>query len=224
MGGETSFDRHVLREWVDAHKKKGKNQTWLAATIGKSEAAVSQWLNGKDNPNVDSVVSIAQATGIPLNRLLGVVDPDRAGEVAWIPLFGSVQAGPNGDAGDQVQIVEGEWSRGGYNVPESLIKRRRRGSVIGCVVVEGDSMEPFPLSGDIVLVEVARKWEDARNGDMVIVDLTGSGEYVVKRLAPIKGDVRNKLLVSANGKYDPIIVRKCMRIFGVVVAIHRPMI
>ena len=48
------------------------SQSELAKIVDKDRATVNRWIHGRADPNVDSLVAIARATGISVDYLLGL--------------------------------------------------------------------------------------------------------------------------------------------------------
>lgn len=51
-------------------KQSGLSQTELAAAIGVTQGAVSQWEMGASKPSLDNLVSIAKALGCKVDDLI----------------------------------------------------------------------------------------------------------------------------------------------------------
>jgi len=213
-------------------KKKFLESDWnyaaLAAECGVNKSSINLYFNGKQKSiGSERFLALCRALDFDMDTFIeqgGSLDVGEAAPGAeWLPVLGNVQAGPDADWGDSVQIGEGSGAQRGYNVPESMVQRRRKGSKMGCVSVQGDSMEPFLMEGDIVIVEQCLDLGAARKRDVVVVDLTGAGEYAIKRLTRFE-EGGHRWLVSSNNKYDPILVRRAMRLFGIVVGVYRSMI
>lgn len=56
-----------------------RSQDWLAAQVGKTQAAVSKWINGRNEPDVDTVFALEAVLGLTpgeLSAYLGYVPVD----------------------------------------------------------------------------------------------------------------------------------------------------
>lgn len=49
---------------------KGLNQTSLAKAVGVHQSRVSLWLQGRNNPDLPSAISLARALGVTVDSLL----------------------------------------------------------------------------------------------------------------------------------------------------------
>jgi transcriptional regulator with XRE-family HTH domain len=53
-----------------------RSQAWLAKAVGRDQGAVSKWINGRNEPDVDTVFAIERVLAVPpgeLSRHLGYV-------------------------------------------------------------------------------------------------------------------------------------------------------
>lgn len=112
-----------------------------------------------------------------------------------------------------VRMVRGEISAGGGLLPDNTIEMRvafrrdwiqRKGdpSNMSIIRVQGDSMEPTLMSGDIVLVDHGRNFIDPWGG---IYALVSDSRIMIKRLQVLShiGKIR---VISDNQKYEPYVV------------------
>lgn len=56
-----------LREWLD---QSGTSQKSFAESLGVTQAAVSQWIGGKQSPRPATLKAISQHTGLSIDELL----------------------------------------------------------------------------------------------------------------------------------------------------------
>lgn len=56
-----------LRQWLD---RSGTSQKSFAETLGVTQAAVSQWIGGKQSPRPATLKAISQHTGLTIDELL----------------------------------------------------------------------------------------------------------------------------------------------------------
>lgn len=54
---------------------KGLKQRDLALMLGKSEAEISRWMRGTHNFTIDTLISIEQALGSPILKVVGQEEP-----------------------------------------------------------------------------------------------------------------------------------------------------
>lgn len=58
---------HALEQYL---AKKDLSQDQFGKQLGVSQASVSDWLRGINNPSIDSLKKIAAITGISIDKLL----------------------------------------------------------------------------------------------------------------------------------------------------------
>ena len=197
--------KHIGARIRRAREAKGMSQAKLAALVGVPSQSISAWERGEVVPGAKNILRLAEALGVSVDWLLTGQGRDASApsDVAWVPVYEGVPAGPPYDPGDPdaVELVP---------VPRSWA-----GRVFG-VRVRGDSMEPTIKAGDTVIVAVDVAWDD---GDVVLVRLDG-GEYTLKRLRKRDGVV---MLIPDNPSYEPIVVERDRDagVVGVVVAVLR---
>jgi len=56
-----------IRSWL---KDKDQTQAQLAKSVGVTEGAISQWLNGHSRPSLDNIRALSQQTGISVDALI----------------------------------------------------------------------------------------------------------------------------------------------------------
>jgi transcriptional regulator with XRE-family HTH domain len=54
---------------------KGLKQKDLALMLGKSEAEISRWMRGTHNFTIDTLITIEQALGSPILKVVGKEEP-----------------------------------------------------------------------------------------------------------------------------------------------------
>ena len=91
----------------------------MAADLGVSHATVSRWLSGKDVPSPQSCRSLAEYSGVPVEKVLSIVGhlppPNDSSPAEW-PEFREYVLGKYGDALDEDLVL----------LIEDLIERRRK--------------------------------------------------------------------------------------------------
>lgn len=124
-----------------------------------------------------------------------------------------------------VRQVNGKISAGGGTMPDNSIDvkaafrrdwiKRKGGKPdrMSLIKVDGDSMEPTFLSGDLVLVDHGRNSVPSRGG---IYAIAIDDEIMIKRVQPISPD--KLLVISDNKQYPPFeIARDQVQINGKVI-------
>lgn len=178
---------------------KGWRQIDLVRATGFTDSQISSWYNGRYRPNGEAMSKIAKALGVTVEYLLGKEEISEAKltlpEFKEIPVIGKVAAG--------VPIEEQEDIIGTVVTDKNVFALR----------IKGDSMSPWIMDGDIVLVH---QQENANDGDIVIARV--EGEVTCKVL---KKNAYGVTLVPFNAAYAPFIYTgqqaEDLRILGKVV-------
>ena len=187
------------------------SQKELASALDVAQSAVGNWESGARQPNLDRLRKLASFFEVPVGYLLGAEerpasDPDRH----RVPVLGYVRAGLPLTAEELVLGYE-DVSREIADAGDHFALR-----------VQGDSMEPYLLSGDVVIV---RQQEDVDSGDTAVVLIRGE-DATVKKL--VKHD-NGVALVASNPKYEPLFFTAeevdslPVRVLGKVVELRRRM-
>ena len=200
--------------------KKMKNDAALARLLGVKPAIISNW-RARGTIPYEVVFSICEQDGVTLDYLINGRGPVYAGEVlegaAPLESFpppkgeevgeGQVAYTPERDEFVYISQVLGRISAGWGRVPENTVDvkvafrrewMRRKGDPNGMVLikVDGDSMEPTLISGDVVLIDRNRNYMDPQGG---IYALTLDEIIMIKRVQVLADKVR---IISDNPKYD----------------------
>lgn len=107
--------------------------------------------------------------------------------------------------------VKGEIGAGGRLIPDDIVEMKvafkkdwiqKKGDSqhMSLIRVQGDSMEPTLVSGDLVLIDHSRNYVDSRGG---IYAIAIEGEIAVKRIQVLLPSRRLKI-ISDNNRYDPM--------------------
>ncbi len=151
---------------IDLIAKKKISAARMSSDLGFSSGLFSQWKSGKQVPSVEKLKKIAAYFHVSVDYLLGNSpyqnSEDEAiarmgavqyeGEGVPIPIIGTVRAGFNGLAYEELEGYE----YADVTNPDNYFYLR----------VTGDSMEPRIFEGDLVLV---RKQPDVDDGDIAVV-------------------------------------------------------
>lgn len=193
-------------KWADENKLKCRE---LAEKIGISSQAITNWKT-RGIPS-GKWQSVAKIMSIPVEVLTASGDDFsiRSGKAMMLPLISSVHAG--------------EWtgvSDATYEEYVPVLAKCSKDSF--CLTVEGDSMRPTFLDGDIVAVDPAVM---PRPGDVVVAIKCGDGEATLKRYRAIglndRGDEVFEL-VPDNEMYASYRSDQArLQVIGVVVSFQR---
>lgn len=198
--------RQNLKYYMNA---RGIDQAYIVNKLGLTASTISDWVNGKKYPRVDAMQRLADLLGVTIADLTddqNARTPLPAGlspvRVRRIPIIGHVAAGVPIMAEREYEEYEDDT----YGIACDYVLR-----------VEGDSMEPRILDGDVVYV---RQQPDVDDGQIAVVGVDDSVTLKVVYHMP-----RGLQLVSLNPKYKPMIYTRdntdYLAIIGKAVAFKR---
>ena len=182
-----------------------------------SKSHLSQYVNGKSNPNNEKIFLLSKVFGVTEAWLLGYNVPryerientgPQTPQGLKIPVLGTVAAGIPISAVEEILDYE--------EVPQSW---KNQGEFFG-LRIKGDSMKPDINHGDTVIV---RKQSTANNGDVVITLVNGD-DVTCKKFEKLDNGI---ILISNNSEYSPMyfsneeVVTKPVVILGRVVELRR---
>lgn len=202
-----------------------KSQTGIANVLGIQPASVSGSKKRGLFP-IEWAFRIAQKFGLSTDWIL-------TGEGPEIRIEGTYQkASPLNNPFDMVQLAKARLNAGGGSVvlseefKESYAFRKEWISRIATnkrnlflIAIEGDSMEPTILDGDIVMIDKGRN--EIRTGKIYAIGV--SDTIMIKRLELLPNS--QVKIISDNQTYSPYIIDgKELRIIGQVVWFARELI
>ena len=182
-----------------------------------SKSHLSQYVNGKSNPDNKKIFLLSKVFGVTEAWLLGYNVPryerientgPQTPQGLKIPVLGTVAAGIPISAVEEILDYE--------EVPQSW---KSQGEFFG-LRIKGDSMKPDINHGDTVIV---RKQSTANNGDVVITLVNGD-DVTCKKFEKLDNGI---MLISNNSEYSPMyfsneeVVTKPVVIIGRVVELRR---
>ena len=182
-----------------------------------SKSHLSQYVNGKSNPDNEKIFLLSKVFGVTEAWLLGYNVPryerientgPQTPQGLKIPVLGTVAAGIPISAVEEILDYE--------EVPQSW---KNQGEFFG-LRIKGDSMKPDINHGDTVIV---RKQSTANNGDVVITLVNGD-DVTCKKFEKLYNGI---ILISNNSEYSPMyfsneeVVTKPVVILGRVVELRR---
>ena len=165
----------------------GIKQIDLAQRLNVGQNTISNWENGKTEPDAESLQVMATIFGVSIDYILGhsMVRNSEGSKGTTIPDLGDVAAGIPIEA--ITDIVDYE---------EIDADLARTGEFFG-LRIRGSSMEPRMKEGDIVIV---RQQDTADTGDTVVVLVNGDSATVKK----IKYGADGITLLPTNPAFDPL--------------------
>ena len=182
-----------------------------------SKSHLSQYVNGKSNPDNEKIFLLSKVFGVTEAWLLGYNVPryerientgPQTPQGLKIPVLGTVAAGIPISAVEEILDYE--------EVPQSW---KNQGEFFG-LRIKGDSMKPDINDGDTVIV---RKQSTANNGDVVITLVNGD-DVTCKKFEKLDNGI---ILISNNSEYSPMyfsneeVTTKPVVIIGRVVELRR---
>ena len=182
-----------------------------------SKSHLSQYVNGKSNPDNEKIFLLSKVFGVTEAWLLGYNVPryerientgPQTPQGLKIPVLGTVAAGIPISAVEEILDYE--------EVPQSW---KNQGEFFG-LRIKGDSMKPDINHGDTIIV---RKQSTANNGDVVITLVNGD-DVTCKKFEKLDNGI---MLISNNSEYSPMyfsneeVVTKPVVILGRVVELRR---
>ena len=182
-----------------------------------SKSHLSQYVNGKSNPDNEKIFLLSKVFGVTEAWLLGYNVPryerientgPQTPQGLKIPVLGTVAAGIPISAVEEILDYE--------EVPQSW---KNQGEFFG-LRIKGDSMKQDINHGDTVIV---RKQSTANNGDVVITLVNGD-DVTCKKFEKLDNGI---ILISNNSEYSPMyfsneeVVTKPVVILGRVVELRR---
>ena len=182
-----------------------------------SKSHLSQYVNGKSNPDNEKIFLLSKVFGVTEAWLLGYNVPryerientgPQTPQGLKIPVLGTVAAGIPISAVEEILDYE--------EVPQSW---KNQGEFFG-LRIKGDSMKPDINHGDTVIV---RKQSTANNGD-VMITLVNGDDVTCKKFEKLDNGI---ILISNNSEYSPMyfsneeVVTKPVVILGRVVELRR---
>lgn len=191
------------------------SQTEIANTLQVKPSAVSQYESGKIYPSNENLDKISKAYGVNLHWLLtgeGTMFTGKLGDYSSrLDKYASVQRDDSGilqvvtlpvlaeiSAGKPVEAIEGE-PLDYIAFHPSLIPNEKD---FFCFRVNGDSMEPIIMDGDLVAIRRSVNWKSLQNK---VCAMRLNGEITLKRLLKSKSSP-HYILEAENKRYEPIIV------------------
>ena len=195
-----------------ARKAAHMGQAELGEAIGIGKSSISEWESGKRSPDIDKIKDIAKVFNVTPAYLMGWDEPSPASRPLpagllpvvkrRIPILGHVAAGVPIMAEREYEEYEDDT----YGLSCDYVLR-----------VEGDSMEPRVMNGDIVYV---RQQPDVDDGQIAVVGVDDSVTLKVVYHLP-----NGLQLVSLNPKYKPMIYTQSntdyLAVIGLAVAYKR---
>ncbi|WP_080833273.1 LexA family protein [Cohnella massiliensis] len=201
-----NFDvaKYVGNQIRKYRKIKKMTQKELGEKIGVKHNTISGYESGTNEPEQNTLFTIADILGVSINDLFPPIDTPVSNiiqlprEVRPVPIIGEIACGS--------PILANENIRGyHYETLDNLPSGR-----LYYLIAKGDSMEPTIPNGALVLL---REQPLVESGEIAAVLVNDDTEATLKR---VKIQDNATFLVPDNNKYDPILVspKNPVRIIG----------
>ena len=178
---------NIMNNIKDLRKRARLSQLELAQLCGVHQTAVSQWEQGRTNPDTEMLMALSQIFHTSIGAILGLDTPD---DPILIPVKGFVQAG-------EMTFIEDEDISEFVAIAPELA---RRGEY--CALrVKGESMYPMFHNNDVVVIRVQSDVED----NDIVVAIEGRENATLKRLKIQKNGI---LLMAENPDYNSLFYTK----------------
>jgi len=188
----------------ELRKSQNLRQLDLCKMMQVTQGTLSNWENGKFEPDYEELGKLSEVFGVSIDYLMGRNVPANK----RIPVLGRVQAGMPVEAVEQM-IDE-------IDLPERFVGQGE----FFALVVRGDSMAPKMEDGDYIVVQ---KQTTVDNGEIAVVLVNGNDATVKK----VQRHADGLSLVPYNPAYDILffsakeVERLPVRILGKVVELRR---
>ena len=170
----------LLRELRNSKKK---TQQQIADYLGITRGAYSHFENGRNEPDIETLINLANYYEISLDKLLGRKDIKNQGHklstdsLIKIPVLGRIVASaPEG--------METDFD-GQIGIEESIVKKYGIENLFA-LKVNGDSMNKLIIPGSIAIIHRTTEWND---GDICAVIINGY-EATLKRVFKRANSIR----------------------------------
>lgn len=180
----------------ELREAKGMQQKELAIDLHVSQPTISDWESGRKIPSARSTQKLADYFGVSIDYLLGREETEKntpapkSGRISpggvWIPVLGSVPAGIPIEAVEDIL----DWEE----IPASMCSGDRD---YFALQVQGDSMWPDYLTGDVVII---RKTPSCESGEDCVVYVNGY-DATLKQVK--LGEDGSLSIVPRNPNYPP---------------------
>lgn len=186
----------TLERIVAELKEKGLKKIDLTNHLGMVSSSFGNWMAGRNNSYRRYLHGIADFLGVSVEYLRGETDvkekspiPRVTDDVIRFPVLGDVAAGFD-------RIAMTDWEGATVEIPRSALRGRPAEDYLTLRVC-GDSMYPFYLDGDVVLVLRTPALE--HSGQVALVRYDGENA-TLKKVEQLEDGLR---LVPLNPIYPP---------------------
>lgn len=188
----------------------GKSASWLATQVLTNPESSIRYIWAKEPTTLERLLRALQWTPEQFAKETGLEIPSLSRPTNTLPVRRYRIPIVNAGAGLPV------WNDGGEFVILDLPELRGKPeSELFAVRIQGDSMSPTYLNGDVVVCWIQGQPESGR---VVAVHQHGDG-LIIKRLQMVGSQV---MLYSDNPAYPPMLMGEYDRVYGVALGMWRP--
>lgn len=201
----------------------------VAKGTGIRSGVFTDWKKGRYVPKADKLRKVAEFFGVRLEWLMGEIDEKKPHPLRYSGPYDPEQYDSDNGYTYKLPLTIPVYERVAAGMPieasgniidEVCVSSTLMGANdIFALLVNGRSMEPRIMNGDIVIV---RKQDDAETGEIVVVMVNGN-DATCKKLKKLDNGI---MLISINPECDPIVytaekvVSLPVRIVGKVIEIR----
>lgn len=218
-----SIKEEIAKNILKYRTSKGMTQKELAEKLGVKNTSVSNWENGNNSIDIDTLLKACEILGVTITDMYGAYATS-TGNLTFtgkspsekrkrIPVYGNIAAGVPIEEVKDIEDWE-DFEINGNNGHDYIALR-----------IKGDSMSPRICDGDIIIIRLQPTIE---NGELAAVRVndgfTDSVDATCKRVKFT--DDGGIMLVSLNPEFPPMyysrkdIVEKGVEIIGKVVELR----
>jgi len=171
-------------------KERGIKANELASRLNMDPSYLSRLRHGKRHPSRATLVAISKALGVPIDELLGLPSAPMP-DGRMVPVISWVQAGRIREPQDPYNVGESgeEPPLAAYTTDPAAFALR----------VQGDSMEPEFVDGDIIVVSPS---VDITSGDYCVFKSNGKAAF--KQFKRYEDTV---ILRPLNSRYPDLVIQ-----------------
>ena len=192
---------YISNRIKEIRELKKMSQIAFARALGVTSASISNYENGKRHPDYSFLTTLTNVYGINSNwlltgegsmfqELIPIPISEKPGKTIRIPIVGEIAAG------SPVQIIDDE-PLGHLDIPLALLSYPPPYWVFR---VAGNSMEPYILTGDLVVCSGC--WQGIDINNRIMAFRTADG-ITLKRLVVVPKQ-KTSWLMPINHEYIPV--------------------
>jgi SOS-response transcriptional repressor LexA len=189
--------QNFSRALKELRLQRGWAQSDLARFLGVTTASVANWESQANGVTARNLKAMSDKLGLPIDyfrlgatALLAQAPPPAAGpHVRRVPVVSWARAGEAHDYADLCHQLD------------DAVETDCKDANAFALIIEGDSMEPEFMAGDIV---VFTPNSEPRNGDIVVCRLKETHGVLLKRYRRTGPEGKTVRLESVNPNYQPL--------------------